>query len=134
MTDLVMLFLSGIWLVKHKMLITYMCFVKGFSFGDWRILYQEGAFSRICSTICVQCRGFTEVPSIISYRHLSGVLNFYYMLSFHPQRNYFGLFYRVGRKLEAKDAARGALKSPWWTLGCKYQVWTLCMIFPALTL
>ncbi|KAM3709273.1 hypothetical protein ACJW30_02G160900 [Castanea mollissima] len=28
---------------------------------------------------------------------------------------------RVGRNLEAKDAARGALKSPWWTLGCKYQ-------------
>ncbi|KAE7999631.1 hypothetical protein FH972_004039 [Carpinus fangiana] len=28
---------------------------------------------------------------------------------------------RVGRKLESKDAARGALKSPWWTLGCKYQ-------------
>ncbi|KAK9096982.1 hypothetical protein Sjap_022479 [Stephania japonica] len=27
----------------------------------------------------------------------------------------------VGRSLEAKDAARGALKSPWWTLGCKYQ-------------
>ncbi|KAJ0960682.1 hypothetical protein J5N97_001436 [Dioscorea zingiberensis] len=27
---------------------------------------------------------------------------------------------KVGRKLEAKDAARGALKSPWWTLGCKY--------------
>ncbi|RRT59729.1 hypothetical protein GW17_00038935 [Ensete ventricosum] len=29
---------------------------------------------------------------------------------------------RVGRKLEAKDAARGSLKSPWWTLGFKYQV------------
>lgn len=28
---------------------------------------------------------------------------------------------KVGRKLEAKDAARGALKSPWWTLGCRYQ-------------
>ncbi|KAK4790899.1 hypothetical protein SAY86_031312 [Trapa natans] len=28
---------------------------------------------------------------------------------------------RVGRSIEAKDAARGALKSPWWTLGCKYQ-------------
>ncbi|XP_021840165.1 protein IN CHLOROPLAST ATPASE BIOGENESIS, chloroplastic-like isoform X2 [Spinacia oleracea] len=28
---------------------------------------------------------------------------------------------RVGRDLEAKDAARGALKSPWWTLGYKYQ-------------
>ncbi|KAK9163402.1 hypothetical protein Syun_004304 [Stephania yunnanensis] len=28
---------------------------------------------------------------------------------------------KVGRSLEAKDAARGALKSPWWTLGCKYQ-------------
>ncbi|XVE82826.1 hypothetical protein DITRI_Ditri16bG0036700 [Diplodiscus trichospermus] len=27
---------------------------------------------------------------------------------------------KVGRKTEAKDAARGALKSPWWTLGCKY--------------
>ncbi|GFY86479.1 hypothetical protein Acr_05g0001180 [Actinidia rufa] len=29
--------------------------------------------------------------------------------------------FRIGRKPEAKDAARGALKSPWWTLGCKYQ-------------
>ncbi|XP_059641128.1 protein IN CHLOROPLAST ATPASE BIOGENESIS, chloroplastic-like [Cornus florida] len=28
---------------------------------------------------------------------------------------------KVGRMLEAKDAARGALKSPWWTLGCKYE-------------
>ncbi|KAL4372732.1 hypothetical protein HN51_006720 [Arachis hypogaea] len=28
---------------------------------------------------------------------------------------------RVGRNAEAKDAARGALKSPWWTLGCKYR-------------
>ncbi|XP_031279981.1 protein IN CHLOROPLAST ATPASE BIOGENESIS, chloroplastic-like [Pistacia vera] len=28
---------------------------------------------------------------------------------------------KVGRNLEAKDAARGALKLPWWTLGCKYQ-------------
>lgn len=31
------------------------------------------------------------------------------------------LLLKVGRTLEAKDAARGALKSPWWTLGCKYQ-------------
>lgn len=29
---------------------------------------------------------------------------------------------RVGRNVEAKDAARGALKSPWWTLGCEYHV------------
>lgn len=28
---------------------------------------------------------------------------------------------KVGRKNEAKSAARGALKSPWWTLGCKYK-------------
>ncbi|KAK1422040.1 hypothetical protein QVD17_24883 [Tagetes erecta] len=28
---------------------------------------------------------------------------------------------KVGRNPEAKDAARGALKSPWWTLGCPYQ-------------
>ncbi|XP_070052074.1 protein IN CHLOROPLAST ATPASE BIOGENESIS, chloroplastic-like isoform X2 [Nicotiana tomentosiformis] len=27
---------------------------------------------------------------------------------------------KVGRNVEAKDAARGALKSPWWTLGCEY--------------
>ncbi|GJZ02664.1 hypothetical protein Tco_0520625 [Tanacetum coccineum] len=27
----------------------------------------------------------------------------------------------IVRKAEAKDAARGALKSPWWTLGCRYQ-------------
>lgn len=30
------------------------------------------------------------------------------------------IFLKVGRDLEAKDAARGALKSPWWTLGYKY--------------
>ncbi|XP_074295347.1 protein IN CHLOROPLAST ATPASE BIOGENESIS, chloroplastic-like isoform X3 [Silene latifolia] len=28
---------------------------------------------------------------------------------------------RVGRDLEAREAARGALKSPWWTLGYRYQ-------------
>ncbi|KAF8410092.1 hypothetical protein HHK36_002614 [Tetracentron sinense] len=28
---------------------------------------------------------------------------------------------KVGRNIEAKDAARVALKSPWWTLGCKYE-------------
>nr|CAB3505049.1 unnamed protein product [Digitaria exilis] len=28
---------------------------------------------------------------------------------------------RVGRTSEAKDAARVALKSPWWTLGCSYE-------------
>lgn len=27
---------------------------------------------------------------------------------------------QVGRKLEAKDAARCALRSPWWTLGASY--------------
>ncbi|CAN1324728.1 Protein IN CHLOROPLAST ATPASE BIOGENESIS, chloroplastic [Linum perenne] len=35
--------------------------------------------------------------------------------------NEFPFAFRVGRKVEAKDAARGALKSPWWTLGCPYQ-------------
>lgn len=28
---------------------------------------------------------------------------------------------KVGRASEAKDSARVALKSPWWTLGCTYQ-------------
>ncbi|GER42956.1 translation initiation factor IF-2 [Striga asiatica] len=28
---------------------------------------------------------------------------------------------KVGRNVEAKDSARVALKSPWWTLGCEYQ-------------
>lgn len=32
------------------------------------------------------------------------------------------VFCRVGRNTEAKDSARVALKSPWWTLGCEYQV------------
>ncbi|KAH9287573.1 hypothetical protein KI387_031690, partial [Taxus chinensis] len=31
------------------------------------------------------------------------------------------LFLKIGRKLEAKDAARAALKLPWWTLGCRYE-------------
>ncbi|KAK1589564.1 hypothetical protein Q3G72_035315 [Acer saccharum] len=31
------------------------------------------------------------------------------------------LLLKVGRNLEAKDAARGALKLPWWTLGCSYR-------------
>lgn len=39
---------------------------------------------------------------------------------------FFIKLYRVGRKAEAKDAARGALKSPWWTLGCMYRV---CKIY-----
>lgn len=30
------------------------------------------------------------------------------------------LMLKVGRKLEAKDAARCALRSPWWTLGSSY--------------
>ncbi|KAB5547829.1 hypothetical protein DKX38_011235 [Salix brachista] len=37
---------------------------------------------------------------------------------------------KIGRKLEAKDAARGALKSPWWTLGCRYQAWAAQIISP----
>ncbi|CAM6094841.1 unnamed protein product [Calypogeia fissa] len=31
------------------------------------------------------------------------------------------LLHKAGRKLEAKEAARIALKSPWWTLGCSYE-------------
>ncbi|XP_065871524.1 protein IN CHLOROPLAST ATPASE BIOGENESIS, chloroplastic-like [Euphorbia lathyris] len=34
---------------------------------------------------------------------------------------YAEILQRVGRISEAKDAARVALKSPWWTLGCAYQ-------------
>lgn len=41
----------------------------------------------------------------------------------------FFLLDRVGRKVEAKDAARGALKSPWWTLGCTYQVRACSLCF-----
>ena len=40
--------------------------------------------------------------------------------------NYF--LFRVGRTSEAKDAAMVALKSPWWTLGCAYQVLTLLQL------
>lgn len=31
------------------------------------------------------------------------------------------LMLKVGRQSEAKDAAKVALKSPWWTLGCQYE-------------
>eukprot|EP00271_Cylindrocystis_brebissonii_P018218 TRINITY_DN5066_c0_g1_i1.p1 TRINITY_DN5066_c0_g1~~TRINITY_DN5066_c0_g1_i1.p1 ORF type:complete len:401 (+),score=67.40 TRINITY_DN5066_c0_g1_i1:110-1312(+) len=31
------------------------------------------------------------------------------------------LLQRVGREAEARDAARMALRSPWWTLGCPFQ-------------
>ncbi|MCO5610143.1 hypothetical protein L7F22_064378 [Adiantum nelumboides] len=31
------------------------------------------------------------------------------------------LMLKVGRDLEARDAAKVALKSPWWTLGCQYE-------------
>ncbi|XP_023635444.1 uncharacterized protein LOC17879379 [Capsella rubella] len=34
---------------------------------------------------------------------------------------YANILQKVGRNSEAKDAARVALKSPWWTLGCSYE-------------
>lgn len=45
-----------------------------------------------------------------------------------PKESVLSSCIRVGRKTEAKDAARGALKSPWWTLGCKYEVLTFWLI------
>ncbi|KAJ4825391.1 hypothetical protein Tsubulata_024078 [Turnera subulata] len=38
-----------------------------------------------------------------------------------PFAFYAELLQKVGRNSEAKDAARIALKSPWWTLGCEYK-------------
>ncbi|OAY86017.1 hypothetical protein ACMD2_09177 [Ananas comosus] len=38
-----------------------------------------------------------------------------------PFVHYAEILLKIGRKLEAKDAARGALKSPWWTIGRRYQ-------------
>ncbi|XP_056160921.1 protein IN CHLOROPLAST ATPASE BIOGENESIS, chloroplastic-like isoform X2 [Syzygium oleosum] len=38
-----------------------------------------------------------------------------------PFAFYAEILLRVGRASEAKDAARVALKSPWWTLGCTYE-------------
>ena len=49
-------------------------------------------------------------------------------ISFFVSKEALYTFYRIGRKLEAKDAARGALKSPWWTLGCRYQAWAAQII------
>jgi hypothetical protein len=34
---------------------------------------------------------------------------------------YANILQKVGRNVEAKDAARVALRSPWWTLGCPYE-------------
>ncbi|XP_024464384.1 protein IN CHLOROPLAST ATPASE BIOGENESIS, chloroplastic isoform X2 [Populus trichocarpa] len=58
---------------------------------------------------------FVEIFS--EHFHVFQVLHF-----FISQSNLFNYFlFRVGRTSEAKDAARVALKSPWWTLGCAYQ-------------
>lgn len=107
-------------LVTSQLIVHIDCVWKGFSFNNGGILYKEGAFSRICTTFCVQCRGYVEVGC--------KQLLFKYFFDLFKMRNLNLLLlplYRVGRKGEAKDAARGALKSPWWTLGCKYRVWIL---------
>ncbi|MED6133303.1 hypothetical protein PIB30_027191 [Stylosanthes scabra] len=52
---------------------------------------------------------------------------------FYTKKEHFPGFARpfvVGRNAEAKDAARGALKSPWWTLGCKYRVFYIFLFCP----
>jgi hypothetical protein len=65
---------------------------------------------------------FVEIFS--EHFHVFQVLHF-----FISQSNLFNYFlFRVGRTSEAKDAARVALKSPWWTLGCAYQVLTLLQL------
>lgn len=100
--------------------------VEGFSISDRRILYEEGKLPRICTAFRIQCRDFTEVSRSSPTIYFIGTLD--QLLTgdvFSFIKITFSACFRVGRKVEAKDAARGALKSPWWTLGCKYHVWTL---------
>lgn len=67
------------------------------------------SMQKSCSSMC------TSVPVLILHNM---ALELFILESFLLKT----AFPRVGRVSEAKDAARVALKSPWWTLGCPYQV------------
>jgi len=92
--------------------------MEGFSYGDRRILHKERPLSRIWTTFCILCKHTTEVCKLYipkTYLHFIFVekdVATYLQI----------LIRRVGRNVEAKDAARVALRSPWWTLGCPYEV------------
>lgn len=63
---------------------------------------------------------------VISFRRTFFLDMFYFLnllySSCYILKNGHYASYRVGRNEEARDTARGALKLPWWTLGCKYHV------------
>ncbi|KAJ4714840.1 putative Cyclin delta-3 [Melia azedarach] len=106
---------------------------------DGEKFYQKGDFakSQISDTDVYLLRKVGLFPDVIERKvmhhfakedHVSALVT----AEFYTKKEHFPGFARpfvfnaevllkVGRNLEAKDAARGALKSPWWTLGCKYQ-------------
>ncbi|KAL5705659.1 hypothetical protein ACHQM5_023934 [Ranunculus cassubicifolius] len=104
-----------------------------------KILYRKGDFaeSRIANLDSYLLKKVGMFPDVLERKvnqhfqkgdHVSAMITG----EFYTKKEHFPGFGRpyvfnaevllkVGRELEAKDAARGALKSPWWTLGCTYQ-------------
>ncbi|WCJ31236.1 Protein IN CHLOROPLAST ATPASE BIOGENESIS chloroplastic [Euphorbia peplus] len=107
--------------------------------GAWENLYAKGDFAKSMSSdldmYLIKKVGL--FPDVLERRamqhfekgdHVSALIT----AEFYAKKGHFPGFGRpfvfnaevllkVGPKLQAKDAARGALKSPWWTLGCRYQ-------------
>ncbi|GAB4848993.1 hypothetical protein Ancab_003806 [Ancistrocladus abbreviatus] len=104
-----------------------------------KILYRKGYFaeSKIPNLDAYLLRKVGLFPDILERKvlqylrrgdHVSALVT----AEFYTKKEHFPGFGRpfafnaevllkVGRTLEAKDAARGSLRSPWWTLGCRYQ-------------
>ncbi|XP_022149549.1 uncharacterized protein LOC111017955 isoform X2 [Momordica charantia] len=102
-------------------------------------LYERGAFaeSRVTNVDSYLLKKVGLFPDVIErkiLRHFEegDLVSALVTGEFYTKKEHFPGFARpyvfnaevllkVGRETEAKDAARGALKSPWWTLGCKYE-------------
>ncbi|KAL3378402.1 hypothetical protein AABB24_004361, partial [Solanum stoloniferum] len=108
------------------------------SAGAGKKLYEKGDFraSKISSVDTYILKKVGLFPDVLERRikqHFDNGDNISALVTgeFYTKKEHFPGFARpfvfnaevllkVGRNIEAKDAARGALKSPWWTLGCEY--------------
>ncbi|PPE01119.1 hypothetical protein GOBAR_DD01858 [Gossypium barbadense] len=80
-------------------------------------LYRKGDFSK-SQIMDVDVYLLRKVSAMLTDDHFRSV---YFPMSWSAKWcSILRMEAMVGRNVEAKDAARGALKSPWWTLGCKY--------------
>lgn len=49
----------------------FLMWIKGFSIGDWRILYKKGPFPWFCAALCLQCKDLVEVRRLLSQSFLN---------------------------------------------------------------